>query len=315
VLTCLGIAVAAPCAQAQDELSLMAGSISSEHGWPRSYAWSFSYRNAWAEHFSTTVSYLNDGHFPAHHRDGITGEVWAQTDLLDGHLTLLAGGGPFYYYDTTAAAHSTGYADDHGWAWLYSLGATVQAGKRGGFLELRIDRTAPAKSIATTSVSLGLGYRLPSDFRARERSEASDQLDPNEATAFYGKTVVNSFHSEASRAAAAEFRRDLWREVRVSVAFVNEGDARLIRRSGGVFEGWLEPSFFAGRYSVGIGFGGYAAIDKYRPTPGRRVSDIVSLTMSYRLIDHLDARFNWHRIVTDYSRDTDIVLFGLGYRF
>jgi len=39
------------------------------------------------------------------------------------------------------------------------------------------------------------------------------------------------------------------------------------------------------------------------------------LTMSFRLFDHLDARFNWHRIVTDYDRDADIVLYGLGYRF
>jgi hypothetical protein len=45
------------------------------------------------------------------------------------------------------------------------------------------------------------------------------------------------------------------------------------------------------------------------------VSGVVSLTMSYQLVEHVAARFNWHRIVTDYNRDTDIVLFGLGIRF
>ena len=39
------------------------------------------------------------------------------------------------------------------------------------------------------------------------------------------------------------------------------------------------------------------------------------MTMSYRVLGQADLRFNWHRIVTDYNRDTDIVLLGLGYRF
>jgi hypothetical protein len=64
-----------------------------------------------------------------------------------------------------------------------------------------------------------------------------------------------------------------------------------------------------------VGFGGYSAIDKYRHAPGRHVSDVVSLTMSFQLVDHVAARFNWHRIVTDYNRDSDIVLFALGIRF
>jgi hypothetical protein len=32
-------------------------------------------------------------------------------------------------------------------------------------------------------------------------------------------------------------------------------------------------------------------------------------------VTNVDVRFLWHRIVTDYNRDTDVVLLGLGYRF
>ena len=65
----------------------------------------------------------------------------------------------------------------------------------------------------------------------------------------------------------------------------------------------------------GAGFGIYTAIDKYRPAPGRHVADVVSLTLSLQPINNFDVRVLWHRIVTDYNRDADILLFGLGYRF
>jgi hypothetical protein len=139
--------------------------------------------------------------------------------------------------------------------------------------------------------------------------------DRNELLLFYGKTVVNSFSSQEAKAKGVEYRYAFGPTLRASLAYVNEGDARLVRRSGGIAEGWLEPAFFADRFSVGVGLGAYAAIDKYRPTSGRHVSGIVTMTMSYRFLDRVNARFNWHRIVTDYDRDTDIVVLGVGYRF
>jgi hypothetical protein len=45
------------------------------------------------------------------------------------------------------------------------------------------------------------------------------------------------------------------------------------------------------------------------------VSGIGSATLSLRLIRHLDTQFISHRIVTDYNRDTDVLLRGLGLRW
>jgi hypothetical protein len=230
-------------------------------------------------------------------------------------VTLAAGIGPFYYYDTTAAAYGHGYSDNHGLTYLYSLGATWRPTPGGVFLELRLDRTSPSKSIETTSLSAGIGYRLRPDTASGPGSDVDGAIHRNEVTLYYGKTVVNGLSSPESPAWAAEYRHAFTPTVRASLAFVNEGDARLIRRSGGILEGWLEPGFYSGRFTVGIGAGIYAAIDKYRPTFGRHLSGIVTMTTSYRFLDRVDARFDWHRIVTDYDRDTDIVLFGLGYRF
>ena len=67
---------------------------------------------------------------------------------------------------------------------------------------------------------------------------------------------------------------------RLSVGFLNEGDTQLIRRNGITTEGWLEPSFNSGLWSIGAGFGFYTAIDKHRLAPGRHVSDVVALCLA-----------------------------------
>lgn len=307
---------------APDEISYFGESVSSLNQWPRSSAWGISYRKILAPHFAASLAYLNDGHFPGHHRDGVTGEVWLPINFSQ-HVTVSAGFGPFYYFDTITAPNNKGYVDDHGWAWMFSLDAMWQfrGDRTGPFIEMRLDHTAPAKSIETTSIGLGLGYRGISDIHNTSDPSAVEGFATNEVAAYYWKTVVNSFSSQTSRAAELEYRRQIWYELRASVGFLNEGDAQLIRRNGFIAEIWAEPSFNSGLWSIGAGFGGYAAIDKYRAAPGRHVSGVISATLSVRPLKNFqhfknfDIRFLWHRIVTDYSRDTDVVLLGLGYRF
>lgn len=150
----------------------------------------------------------------------------------------------------------------------------------------------------------------------------------NELVGYLGKTAINSLESKSAIAGGLEYRRQLgWEFTRVSLGVVNEGNSELIRRTGVTYEGWLEPSFWDGNASLGVGWGGYTAIDKYQPSPGRHVSYVVSATLSARFLNlipplrgtaigqQLGFRFTWHRILTDYNRDTDILLFGLGFRF
>jgi hypothetical protein len=302
-----------------DEISYFGESVSSTNQWPRSSAWGISYRKIITSYFAASLAYLNDGHFPGHHRDGVTGEVWLPIHLSK-HLTVSAGFGPFYYLDTVEARNGAGYADDHGWAWLASFDMIYQPWLSDRwwshvFLEARLDHTAPAHSIETTSIGLGIGYRGFSDRHDGQDPCGDECFAANEVGAYYWKTVVNSFSSQTARAEEVDYRRKIWRDLRASIGFLNEGDAQLIRRNGVMAEVWAEPSFESGRFSIGAGFGGYSAIDKYRPSPGRHVSDVISATASLRPFGNFDVRFLWHRIVTDYSRDTDVVLFGLGYRF
>ena len=210
-----------PCAA--QEIALLAGSISSANSWPRSYAWSFSYREPLPGPFSLTSSYLNQGHFPGHHRDGITAEVWAHADLLGGRLRLAAGLGPFRYYDTTVAGNGGGYSDAHGLALLYSAGATWRPDGSRWFGELRLDSTSPSNSISTTSLSLGVGYRLDQDTWTRSNSDGGPASDDSEVTLFFGKTVVNSFSSLEAEAKAAEFRERFTSRIRASICLHQRG--------------------------------------------------------------------------------------------
>jgi hypothetical protein len=305
---------------APDEISYFGERVYSLRQWPPDTGYGISYRRIFAPYFAASLGYLNDAHFPGHHRDGVTAEAWLPIVPLSNRFTLSVGGGPFYYYDTVFAQNNGGYADAHGWAWLASLDATFQPWKSGRwshlFFEGRIDYTSPSKSIETTSFGIGIGYRGLSDIHDTD-AEAAEGFAANEIVASYWKTVTNSFNSSShtARAEAIDYRRQIWNELRVSVGFLNEGDTRLIRRNGITAEGWLEPSFNSGLWSIGAGFGFYTAIDKYRPAPGRHVSDVVSLTLSLRPINNFDVRLLWHRIVTDYNRDADILLWGLGYRF
>ena len=102
--------------------------------------------------------------------------------------------------------------------------------------------------------------------------------------------------------------------VRASIGWLNEGDARLIRRDGVVVQGWLEPSFYRDRFTIGVGYGAYLAVDRYRPDK-RDLMGILSTTASYHVAPYWVARFSWHRIVSRNDRDSDIILLGAGYLF
>jgi hypothetical protein len=308
-----------------DDFSYLGSFVSSTNQWASGTGWDLSFRKTWAPNFATSLDYLNDAHFPGHHRDGVTGEVWLPISFFSKHVTTISvGGGPFYYLDTAQAANPSGYADNHGWAWLSSVDARVllltPGDGTGLFFDLRFDHTAPAKSIETNSWAAGFGYRGVSDFDGTSGFRDSDGAPDWEITAYAYKTVVNSFSSQTSPAEEVEARWHIWNVFKVSGGWINEGNAQLIRRNGLESEIWAEPSFNSDLWSIGAGIGLYSAIDKYMPGPGRHASGIISAALSFRPlhfwgVEALDIRFLWHRIVTDYNRDTDIVLWGMGYRF
>ncbi len=322
IFLALALALAGATSGAQ-ELSLLAGGLKESGTAEKTPVWAFEYQQGLGEHFAGSFSWLNEGHVPGHHRDGQAVQLWTRANVFDRGLSIAAGVGPYRYFDTTVSTAGGSYANIHGWATVGSLEATWYTRSRWLY-QLRLDRIIAKDSINTSSIMLGVGYQLEPVAERGPRDHAPYQLDRttgNEITAFFGGTIVNSYESEHDAARALEFRRGIARYVDVTVGLLNEGDPRLVRRTGVTTQLWLVRDVLTSdKLILGVGVGPYFAIDRYRtPTPGeasnRNVSWIVTAAAAYRISPRWDARFSWNRIDTDYNRDTDVVLFGLGYRF
>jgi hypothetical protein len=315
-LVCAFLILALGTPAAAQELSLLAGTTAALGSDDESYSWTLEYLHRLHDHAAISLSWLNEGHLPGHHRDGHCVQVWAGTAVLDPRLWLSAGIGPYRYFDTVEAEQGAGYADDHGWGAVLSIGSSWY-GDSGWLFHLRANRIVTQKAIDTTTLQLGLGYQLgePADAHRESAREANSEI-----TVLLGSTIVNSFESEQDLAMSIEFRHRLGRHVEWTVAWLDEGDSRLVRRDGVTTQLWLVRSFFLDRVALGAGAGVYVGVDKYRKNQpseegDEAVSLIITATASYRLGARWVTRASWNRIATDYSRDTDVILAGVGYRF
>jgi hypothetical protein len=188
--------------------------------------------------------------------------------------------------------------------WIYQLqGSWVRGGN----------------SFDTLSVLAGIGYQLdapPSPGPDLKAPRQTQETTHNELTFLGGQTVVNIPGDGSSTSGSIEYRRGIWRYVEWTAGTLYEGKSSLIDRYGLTTQLWLAKPFFEDRMSLGAGFGVYLAKDRISERrTGEILSEIVSITASYRLSPHWHIRGTWDRIITDYDRDTDIFLAGIGYRY
>jgi len=286
----------------------------------RSSAWLISYQQDLGEHLAASFTYQNEGHIPNHHRDGQSLQLWAKTRAFSPRLSFAAGAGPYRYYDTTVASgeSTSNYSNAHGFGVLYSATATWSTSGRWLY-QARLDHVETKKSIDTTELVFGVGYKLDKDDASVYRSsESRPAAKRDEVTLFAGATIVNSLNSEQDTAIAGsiEYRHAFGPAFRGSIAWLNEGDPKLVGRYGIVTQGWYEPSFSGDRFTLGVGLGLYIAVDEEREGDHDAfAAGILTMTASYRIGRDWTGRFSWSRVLSNYDRDTDILLFGVGYRF
>jgi hypothetical protein len=309
----------APTARAS-EIYGLGGAVHSIDPSDISYSWQLEYRQDLMKHLAAGLSYLNEGHFKGHHRDGYTAQLWTRAELLDYRLTVAAGIGPYFFLDTTSTTSPGGFTDDHGWKAMASAAATWHL-ENNLLLELRSNWVTGRTGFDTISALAGIGYHFePALEPLDSKKTRNSQNIVNEVTVFAGQTIVNSFDSQKSLAAAVEYRRHLSRHLDWSAAGLYEGDNRLVRRDGLITQLWVTQELLDDALSVGAGAGAYINLSRYHHTfqnPGssRLLSGIIALTGSYRLTPHWALRATWNRVITSYERDTDVILGGVGYRF
>jgi hypothetical protein len=304
------------------ELSILGGGMKPTAGDDGSYAWQIEYLHGLGEHVGVSLSYLNEGHVPDHHRDGISLQLWRRINLYDRRLSLAVGVGPYFYFDTTGNMADGTFRDKHDWKGMASMSATWYLQNRL-LLEFRTNWVVIGNNFDSVSALAGIGYQLDPPASPGPLDKATQtvkKITGNELTLFLGKTIVNSFESESSIATSFEYRYGLFRHVDWTVAWLYEGNNHLRRRNGLTTQLWGVREFLNDRLAIGVGAGAYFALDHYSEllqgnVANRTVSGIVSLTGSYRFHPDWDVRATWNRVVTNYSSDTDVILGGIGYRF
>jgi hypothetical protein len=309
------------CHAGAQELTFLGGMLDGDSG-KHTYSWALDYQEGLGQYAAAGFTWYNEGHIPDHHRDGQSVQFWGRLPLDQRRLVLSAGAGPYRYFDTVEAASGHGYSDTHGWGILMSARAEYYLSSRWT-TQLQINRAQVFGEPGTTSVMLGIGYQLeapqtpgPRDWPIARATPVTD----NEVTVLGGETILNSRNSPTALDTGVEYRRGLTRYLDWSASYLYEGSPQSVRRDGLATQLWLTRAFFDDRMTLSVGAGAYVAID-HRTVHGEplpdddRVAGLISMSASYRLSKRWLVRTTWNRVMTQYSRDTDVIQAGIGYRF
>ncbi|WP_229258481.1 hypothetical protein [Duganella rivi] len=274
-----------------------------------------SYLNPVNEHLALGLVYLNEGHPLGHHRDGVGSQVWFRSNNQQPGWSFGAGIGAYYYFDTVDLHSKTGarYTNDHGWAPIYSAQLTYHYPDSRWYNQLMVTRIRPSGKDATTSLMLGVGYQFNGvkGDKLHLEGPATDEA----VTVLAGQGITNSLSSETTAIAALEYRRAVGRYVDWTLTALYEGNTAQSKRNGVATQLWLIRSLNP-KVELGMGAGPYFNI-RVPDGEGQRShrSGLVSVASRYHWSKQVVAEVSWNRVVTDYHRDADLFLIGVGYSF
>lgn len=310
------VALAAAASAPAQELTGYAGTLRVKEADEQTFSAGASYTHPVNEHLALSVLYLNEGHPTDHHRDGVAGQVWVRTGPNQPGWSFGAGAGQYFYFDTSQlhSDSTTKYTNDHGWAPIYSLQATYHYANSRWYNQVQINRISPSGKDATTSVLLGVGYQFNGVKGDKLHLEGGPTTD-EALTLMAGQGINNSLSSETSAIAALEYRRAVGRYVDWTVTAITEGNTPQSKRNGVATQLWLIRSLNQ-KVELGMGAGPYFNA-KVPDADGQRShkAGLVSIGGRYHLAKRVVAQASWNRVVTDYHRDADLFLIGLGYSF
>jgi len=283
--------------QESGEFMVLGGVIA--NGSQKTSAWGLEYSQAIKEPFRFSISYLNEGHL-VNRRDGLATQAWAEAKFY--RFRLGAGIGPYLYFDTRS--------DD---SISRGLGGIISLdGKwfmiNSWFLTARWDYVM-AQRKNTNMLFWGVGYEFDPWEKQPAEKQSVDKLRNKITLYFVGNSTMND-HSGNGFAGAIEYRRNLSKHIDGTVSYLNESE----ERQGGALQIWAVQRFFDERLSLGIGGGVYEVADKHFNSR-LTTNGIFTAESGYRLYDNWEARVSFSRVVAPHSRDSDLVLAGLGLKF
>jgi hypothetical protein len=304
-----------------NEISVLGGATEGVDAGDGSYAWQAAFRYNFLRNFAASLAWINEGHLKEHRRDGFAVQGWGRVPFLDNRLSIGIGAGLYQYFDTRLLPAGN-HENVHGLAPVYSLTATYYT-ENPWFAQVAVNHIHPESDFNSDTYLIGVGYRLWKEAAAPSGPRKGDRparTTGYEVMPFLGQVVVNSPGNEPGIGAGIEFRMGIVEHLDWTVTWLREEVSGTLDRTGLGTQIWLVDAFLARRVTLGFGAGLYSFVDFEAPpdSGGNRDLDIAGLltvTTSYRFFDHWFTRFNWNRVMSNDSRDSDVFLLGVGYRW
>ncbi len=306
------------CLASAQDASLLAGTMNVDKTGDKSFAVNLSYTQRLSPYLAASLEYTNEGHPPLHHRDGLSPQLWLHTPVPDRGWSFAAGFGPYYYFDTTTGNGSLAdYVNEHGWGTMANLSAKYHLGDKRTYAEVRLSHINGRKDHDSTLVMVGLGYELR-NLPTVIKEENADSGE-NMVMVLGGRSIVNSFKSEKATGYGLEYRHTVNPNVEWSLTAMNEGRIGVAERKGVAGQLWLLRPFTE-HTVLELGMGGYVMRDQINRNnileePKTHFAGIASIGMRWRLTPMMRAQLSWSRVITDYHRDSDVFLLGVGWLF
>jgi hypothetical protein len=287
------------------------------HSRQSSYTWQFDFRRPIADGLDLSFGWLNEGHFPDHHRDGFTGQLWGRFFSTQRRFSLWGGLGFYHYYDTTSDS-AGGYLNNHGLRPVISLQARKRLGRSSWEFLATVYSATRGDAPRTFGLLGGFSFhplRDGSDLSSVNSTVLYDRYQ--EVMVYSGTTIQNSFNSETARNFMVEYRDAFWPHGAWSVSLISEGDTTQMRREGLAAQFWLTRAFAGRHVELEMAAGPYfTRVVLMDAEPSRIVwttSAKITVGAGFRIDNELCLRLHWNRILTSYNRDTDVLDVGLGY--
>lgn len=304
-----------------NEISVLGGATESIDTGERSYAWQAAFRHDFLRNFAASLSWINEGHLGEHKRDGFAVQGWGRVPLLDNRLSIGVGAGIYQYFDTKLLPAGN-HENVHGWAPVYSLAATYYT-ESPWFAQVAVNRIHPESDLNSNTYLVGAGYRLwkaPASPSGPREGDRPAKTTGYEVMPFLGQVVVNRPDNDPGIGSGIEFRTGIDEHLDWTATWLNEDVPGTFHRAGLGTQIWLVDAFLARRITLGFGAGLYSFIDREPPPDSVAssrldIAGLLTVTTSYRFSDRWFTRFNWNRVMSNDSRDSDLFLLGLGYRW
>ncbi|HEY1226985.1 MAG TPA: hypothetical protein VGF26_06650, partial [Ramlibacter sp.] len=284
----------------------------------KSFAVNLSYTQRVSSYFAASLEYTNEGHPPLHHRDGLSPQLWLHTLVPARGWSFAVGAGPYYYFDTTTGNGSLAdYRNEHGWGTMANFSAKYHLGDKRTYAEVRLSKIHGRKDHDSSLVMVGLGYELR-NLPTVIKEENADSGE-NMVMVLAGRSIVNSFKSEKATGYGVEYRHTVNPNVEWSLTAMNEGRIGVAQRKGVAAQLWLLRPFTE-HTVLELGMGGYVMRDQIdrdnvREEPKTHFAPIASIGMRWRVTPMMRAQLSWSRVITDYHRDSDVFLLGVGWLY